>query len=159
MENIDKYLLTLLPVLVTAWIGIRIFEVRAKRGEAKAEYEKFKSAIWPFLHSILSEEGNLNAELLQHFPTHKNAAREYINNLNGRKKKKFIEIWHKYETEYQQIKSLGPFAVAVAIAPNEADLPKGPNSAEMIQWEVDRINNINKLLNELLQVAQKKIWF
>ena len=159
MENIENYLLALLPVLLTAEIGIRIFEVRTKRNETKQEYEKLKNAIWPFLHSILSEGESLNAELLQHFPNHKNAAREYLNSLKGKKKKQFIAIWQEYETVYQQVKSLGPFAVAAAIAPSEADLSKRPGQVEMIQWEVDRVNNISRLLEKLLKVAEQKIWF
>ncbi len=159
MESIDTYLLTLLPVLLTAWIGIRVVEVRAKRNKADKEYEKLKAAIWPFLHSILSEEGNLNAELLQHFPAQKEAAREYVSNLCGRKKRKFVAAWQEYEVEYQQVKSLGPLAEAAAIVPSEVDLSKKQNLVDMAQWEVDRVNNVSRLVNKLLQVAKRRIWF
>lgn len=159
LESLTPYFIALLPVLVAAWIGIRVSDVRSKRQIAKEEYDKFKDAIWPFLHSILSGESNLNVELLEHFPSHKNAAREYAQCLKGKKKKKFIELWLTYEEEYEQIKSLGPFAAAVAVAPSEVDLNSNPGPSEMIRWERDRVNKLSKLLTELLEVAKVKIWF
>jgi len=94
----DPYTSILLPVLVAALIGIRVYEVRKKQSAIDTEYNKFKDAIWPFLHTILSDS-NLNSELLQYFPSHKNAAREYISNLRGKKKKQFSELWAAYESE------------------------------------------------------------
>jgi hypothetical protein len=155
----SPYLSILLPVLVAALIGIRVYDVRNKQIEANSNYNKFKDVIWPFLHSILSGSGNLNAELLQHFPNHKNAAREYVENLKGKKKIQFGKLWAAYEDEYLQVNSLGAFAPAVAIAPSHADLTKGPNAGEMEQWETDRVNKITVLLKDLLKVAKVKIWF
>ena len=155
----NPYVSVLLPVLVAALIGIRIYDVRNKQIKIDAEYNKFKKTIWPFLHSILSESGNLNSELLQHFPEHKNAAREFIGNLKGKRKKQFNKLWAAYEAEYLQVKSLGAFAPAVAIAPCEVDLKNNPNALEMESWEIDRINTISSLLNALLKTAKVQIWF
>ncbi len=155
----DPYISVLLPILVAALIGIRIYDVRNKQIQMDAEYNKFKEAIWPFLHSILSESGNLNSELLQHFPEHKNAAREFIGNLKGKKKKQFSKLWAAYEAEYFQIKSLGAFAPVVAVAPSEADLKSNPNALKMESWEIDRINTISSLLSTLLKTAKVQIWF
>jgi len=155
----EPYISILLPVLIAALIGIRVYEVRNKQMAVNSEYNKFKDAIWPFLHSILSDSGNLNSELLQHFPSHKNAAREFIGNLKGKNKKQFNKLWMAYESEYLQVKSLGVFAPAVAIAPSEVDLRSKPNSSEMENWEIDRVNKITSLLNALLKTAKVQIWF
>lgn len=150
-NNLHQYLITLLSLLLPVWIGIRIFEVRSKQQKIDAEYEKLRSSIWPFLHAINSTEGNLNAELLTHFPNHKNAAREYIEHLSGRRRKKFIRAWVEYEEQYDLVDSLGVMAPAVAIAPSEADLSKGPNAQEMIRWEIDRVDRVTESLNRLQQ--------
>ena len=155
----NPYISILLPVLVAALIGIRVYDVRNKQTAFNSEYDKFKDAIWPFLHSILSDSGNLNAELLQSFPGHKNAAREFIGNLKSKKKQQFNKLWEAYEGEYLQVKSLGVFAPVVAIAPSDADLKSNPNASEMANWEIDRINRIVSLLNALLKTAKVKIWF
>ncbi|WLE96435.1 MAG: hypothetical protein QTN59_17345 [Candidatus Electrothrix communis] len=156
-NNLHQYLITLLSLLLPVWIGIRIFEVRSKQKKIDAEYEKLRSSIWPFLHAINSTEGNLNAELLTHFPNHKNAAREYIEHLSGRRRKKFIRAWVEYEEQYDIVNSLGVMAPAVAIAPSEADLSKGPNAQEMIRWEIDRVDRVTESLNRLLDTARIKL--
>ncbi len=155
----NELLLVLLSVLVAAFIGIRVYEARNKQIEADKEYNKLKDVIWPFIHSILSDNSNLNAELLHHFPDHKNAAREYVNNLKGKKKKQFTKLWVSYENEYFQVQSLGNFASIVAIAPYDADLKKDPDASEMTRWEIDRVNRIIGLLKDLLETAKVKIWF
>ena len=158
-ETLYSYSIILLPILITAWIGIRIYEVRAKQAKIDEAYDKFKETIWPFMHVILSDGCNLNVELIQHFPDQKNAAREYIQNMKGKKKKEFIKLWEEYESMYDEVKSLGVFAPAVAIAPSEKDLAKNTNVEEMIGWEIERINKLSKLLSKLLKTAKIKIWF
>ncbi len=158
-DTLYSYLVILLPILITAWIGIRIHEVRTKQAKVDLAYDKFKEVIWPFMHAILSDECNLNIELIQHFSDQKNAAREYIQNLKGKKKNEFIELWAEYENMYDEVKSLGIFAPAVAIAPSEKDLAKNTNAKEMVDWEVERINKLSRLLTKLLETAKIKIWF
>ena len=154
MENI---LIPILVVLVGWLIHIRYKEVCRKREEFDKEYSKFAAPFLHFINAIQDEQISLNASLLAEFNEHKCAKEIFMNNLSGRRLNNFTQKWAEYEDEYYQVKDLGIFGVAAAIAPSQEALAKATH-LDAENWEIERKRKIHSTITELLKISKRKIW-
>ncbi len=145
-------------VLLTGWfIHIRYQEVSKKRERFDTEYTAFKNEFFDFKDVLESEEISLNVYILSEYDRHKRAKDVFIHNLKGSGLKQFNLKWTEYEHKYNQIKDLGPFGIATAIAPDAYSL-QNAEPGDPSKWERNRKMQINNIINELLEIAKIKIW-
>lgn len=157
MEGFAIPLLSVVSALTVALIAIRHQETTKKRDKFAAEYLEFKEAFTELV-KCLEGGSSLNVGLLQEYPIHCDARRKFIHNLKGCRLNRFTKKWTEYEEHYKEVECRGPFGIPCAIAPSYEALHSNPSPKEVRQWEVDRKNEVHKVITELLEISNKKIW-
>ena len=157
------------PVIIVTLVGVivALFSIiannrltlwRTRRDEYLKAYSIF-SGFFIFIIQQLETGGtDLNPLLLSEFPKHDLAKRDFIQHLSSSRKTRFLHIWEQYEEKYTQVKELGIFGIVAAIAPNIESLNNVKSPADMDHWELDRKNELHKIIHGLLDVAQNKYW-
>jgi hypothetical protein len=152
-------------IAILGYVAGKVIEVlvvrrRDNRQEFRSAYVKFAETFTDYFQALDNIEITLNTLIVGEFSKHDLAMRNFLRFLDGRRKKKFLRKWYEYEQKYYQIKQLGPMGMAVAIAPSDVDINKvGHKPEEMIRWDVNRRKELYKIINELLQIADKKYLF
>ena len=162
VKVINEHLSLITPILVmliASLITIRYREIIRKRDKFESDYSKFKKAFSAAIDQLESRDTIVNIIILEGFPKHNMAKRDFIHHLHGLRKRRFLKKWKEYDEKYQEIKSLGIFGFGAAIAPSVEALNNCKSSQEVDTWEHDREIQLLKIIHELLAIAKKKIWF
>lgn len=154
MENIA---IPILVVLVGGFLTIRYKEVCKKREKCDKEYSDFKSTFLNFIKCLEEPEISLNTMILSEFPIHNDARRKFIHNIKGSRLNRFNKKWAEYEEEYNQVKNLGVFGIAAAIAPSHEALINATH-LDAEHWELARKKKIHRIITQLLKISKRNIW-
>ncbi len=166
--NIDNDTIKILgisipAILIVGYLTSKLIDRVLKRTDD--EYQHFRVArdiftghFTGYLQSLAAEDCGLNYLILTEFLGHELAMLAFVHRLGRFRKRKFIEAWNRYAAIYHEIKNLGPFGVAAAIAPSEEALNNAqPGDARI--WERQRRQHLLEIIHDMLHVAQKKGWF
>jgi hypothetical protein len=141
--------------LIIAFINSLWSFLRDRNQEYKTAYLKFAGIFTEYLQALENRKLTLNCLIVDEFPKHDLARRDFVRYLRGSRKRKFAEQWMQYKEKYDQVKNLGMMYMAIAIAPSGVDLKKvRPSPQQITQWEVDRRKEIYKIIDELLKIAK-----
>ncbi|MBA4313159.1 MAG: hypothetical protein C0417_11080 [Chlorobiaceae bacterium] len=140
--------------------GLKLFEFlfslyRDNRQEYRTSYAKFAESFSSFLQQLEMGPATLNLLIVEDFPKHDLARRDFERYLSRRTKGRFYRKWLEYEEKYYQVKQLGIMGMAVALAPPGFDLRTSrPTPEDMIQWEFDRKKELRGIIHELLEIVE-----
>lgn len=131
------------------------FAIRTDKDIAfRAASETFRKTFSHSLQQLETGDTTLNLLILGDFPIHDIAMKDFIHNLHGVRKRKFLTKWSEYRHKYYEIKNLGTAGFVAAIAPSTADLQKC-TPADMEKWELDRTRALYTLICDLKEIASK----
>ena len=141
-------------VIIGAFINSLLNLLRDRSQEYKTAYAKFAATFTDYLQALENREVTLNLLIVGDFSNHDLARRDFVRYLRGSRKRRFAHKWEQYKEKYDQVKNLGAMGMAIAIAPSGMDLKKTrPSPQQIIQWEIDRREELYKIINELLKIA------
>jgi hypothetical protein len=157
-DEIQKFLLGAVVVLTSAFITIRYQEYKRKKEAFDQEFKEFRLALTDLVEIIWDKNISIDTIILQCFKDHSKAKNRFIHNLKGAQRKKFYEKWDEYKNCYEFSKSLGSTVIVAAICPPNIDISK-VTQKDIEVYDYERRKHIHVLLDELISIANKKIWY
>jgi len=151
-------ILSVLGYLVHKYISHRLEVSRDNATAFRSAYGIFRKAFSHTIQQLETGDTTLNLLILGDFLEHDLAMKDFIHNLRGFRKTRFLEKWEEYENKYYEIKNLGVLGFTTAIAPTIEEL-NNYTPRDMERWEHNRSKELYKLIHDLLSISSKKCRF
>lgn len=149
---------------IAVWFGgkylvYRLAIRRDNRNAYKTAYKVFRSIFTDTLQQLETGDTTLNVLILQDFPKHDAAFKEFYPSFKFLRKRRIYKKWHEYENMYYELKNIQmPFALAMAIPPPGESI-MNPTPEVTQQWENIRADKLYNIIHDLLKLTIKNRWF
>ena len=154
-----------IPIVgVLGYLGGKLIEAefqrrRDDRQEFRTAYANFAETFSFYLQQLETGETTLNILIVNEFPKHDLARRDFIRHLSKSRKREFDHKWLQYEEKYYQVKQHGVLGICMAFAPSIEELEKAKSSPHVMdKWEHDRRKELFVIIHDLLRIAERKRW-
>lgn len=152
-----------LAALISIYVSHRLGISRDQSKTFRADYDAFRKTFTYAIQQLDNKDSSLNKLIIDEYPKHDIAMKDFIHHLHGMRKRRFIAKWIVYQVAFYKVKKLGSVGAIAAIAPSTVDIDNlnSPDemAAEMFRWDSDRRKKLKRVILAFLAVAKKDSWF
>ncbi len=157
-EMFRPLLFPALLLLISAFITIRVMHYKRNRENFDNEFKEFRLVFTDFIPSLWNNGAALNRILIDNFPAHEAGVARFIHNIKGKRRRRLYSKWNEYKEYYNKASSLGVFVDVVAETPPGVDI-QNATELDIEVFDYMQRKHIHSILNDLIDIANKPIWF